>query len=123
MGTGIPLCAQTGGRVRESRRSVRGVIHVVVACVALGVMLVPSTASADPVVGKGCKSRTIKQKYQVVPGATGYGLEMSFRFCWTTGGSSSRIYKISGDTSAWANGVYRTQNDKGPTNSTKVPIS
>lgn len=86
-----------------------------------GSLLAAQPAVADPVKGAGCKTKTTVQPFKVA-GVTTYKMEFNYRWCWTTGGSSSRIHSIAGSTYASANGTFQVQNDVGPASAARIKI-
>lgn len=113
-----------GSARRGSRRRNTPVAIMLAVVMAFGILAsVAGAEAAGGNVAKGCQSKSITQKWKL--GYTFYGLNYSFRWCWTKGTSStvSKNYNITGAAYPWANSPNQQQNGVGPTNSARVPIS
>lgn len=112
----------TAGMRKSAKRRLSSALLAVVLTSTMALTMTGADAESG-IIAAGCKNKTFTQKYGVA-GATFYGMKMVFRYCWTRGTSSqSKNYNFRGDTYPWANGIYQVQNDRGPTNSSKVSIS
>ncbi len=96
------------------------------AAIVAAVTVVPTAAqgSVPPgptPVSAGCKTASKSVAAGVL--YSWYGADVVSSWCWTKGNTAtSQIYNVSGDITSYANFPAQTQSDKGPVNSSLVPI-